>query len=1108
MVGGLGLQFHGSNPRTGMRSSDRHQPGRRAVIRALTGRRGGRAQLRVAVWVGLAALALAGCVSEEDLLSDSQSPPIDDDDPPPGDLSMRAPDDVSGEATGIATDVELGDPDASGGDGQYTFGHDAPAGGFALGNSVVTWTVTDGNGATATDAQQVVLVDTTAPFIEDPADLQTVASGALTPVTLAVPAVSDVVDASPVVVNDQPAGGFPLGTTEVTWMATDASGNSATVLQYVTIVDGDPGGPLTLAAPADRNLEATGATTAVDLGSATASGGMPPLSITNDAPAGGYPLGTTTVTWTVTDMGAMSVTDTQIVLVADTTAPALAVPGAITRTQSSSGGLTAVDLGTATASDLVDPSPALVNDAPGGFPLGATTVTWTASDASGNSRSATQQVTIVAFAPESCESLVEVFADEIYPLLDRADPLTCNGCHTGSAPLATPNGFAFPNSPPGTEDFDVFRAVAMLDAGGQSLVLVKARGGATHTGGDRFPAGNGDPDFLALADFVNRARGCEEEPTGGTEKVELGTPYEQLHRIAGVLASRPPTADEIATVAAATDQASLLSLLDPIIDGMLDEDAFYERVVEMYNDLLLTDQYANSTRNVGSNFALDSFAARNYYETNYSGATRDALRRDTNYGIARAPLELIRHVVRNDRPFTEILTADYTMVNPYAAVIFGVNAGDPDFPFSSDGVRANHDRDEFRPVNRIVQTAGDQSVVPAAGVLATYSYLKRYPTTATNLNRKRARFTLMYFLGTDIEELAPRDALDLGNEVGAIPTYQDPQCTVCHDVMDPVAGLFTKRNNGGDYDIDIVYEWTRTRFGVQRMVPAGFGNTRVNASAQLPDAYLERPLQWLGQRMAADDRFAVQTARKVLRSLTGTAAESAPAVQFVNELRSAFVQSGYDFKALVKRIVTSEFFLARNLAATENPQAYSDLGTGRLMSPEELDRKLTAWLGAGYRWAGPATDSGLRGMHYLPYGGIDSDEIISRPTSATALIDGIQERIANQVACERVARDLRSGGPLFPDAGVGDTPDTQAGRNAIRANIRYLHRYLLGEDLAATDPEIESSYQLFVAARALGETNIPTECRGGGGSTDTQRTVLPWMALVTYLLGDYRFVYD
>ena len=32
--------------------------------------------------------------------------------------------------------------------------------------------------------------------------------------------------------------------------------------------------------------------------------------------------------------------------------------------------------------------------------------------------------------------------------------------------------------------------------------------------------------------------------------------------------------------------------------------------------------------------------------------------------VAREALELIAHVVREDRPFTEILTADYTLVNP------------------------------------------------------------------------------------------------------------------------------------------------------------------------------------------------------------------------------------------------------------------------------------------------------------------------------------------------------------------------------------------------------------------------------------------------------------
>ena len=65
------------------------------------------------------------------------------------------------------------------------------------------------------------------------------------------------------------------------------------------------------------------------------------------------------------------------------------------------------------------------------------------------------------------------------------------------------------------------------------------------------------------------------------------------------------------------------------------------------------------------------------------------------------------------------------MVNPYTAVIYGVNAGDTNFPFSSDGVRANHDRDDFRPVSRIVQTAGDHRLrVPMAGVLGTHSYLR------------------------------------------------------------------------------------------------------------------------------------------------------------------------------------------------------------------------------------------------------------------------------------------------------------------------------------------------------------------------------------------------
>ena len=35
-------------------------------------------------------------------------------------------------------------------------------------------------------------------------------------------------------------------------------------------------------------------------------------------------------------------------------------------------------------------------------------------------------------------------------------------------------------------------------------------------------------------------------------------------------------------------------------------------------------------------------------------------------------MKLIEHIVRNDRPFTEIVTADYIMVSPYTARGYGI----------------------------------------------------------------------------------------------------------------------------------------------------------------------------------------------------------------------------------------------------------------------------------------------------------------------------------------------------------------------------------------------------------------------------------------------------
>ena len=80
---------------------------------------------------------------------------------------------------------------------------------------------------------------------------------------------------------------------------------------------------------------------------------------------------------------------------------------------------------------------------------------------------------------------------------------------------------------------------------------------------------------------------------------------------------------------------------------------------------------------------------------------------------------------------------------------------------------------------------------PHAGILTTFQYLRRYPTTETNRNRLRGRMYYQQFLGVDVLELAARvkDAAAVTAKF-EIPTMQASECVVCHRTLDPVAGLF------------------------------------------------------------------------------------------------------------------------------------------------------------------------------------------------------------------------------------------------------------------------------------------------------------------------------
>jgi uncharacterized protein YjiK len=230
--------------------------------------------------------------------------------------------------------------------------------------------------------------DHTPPSITAPADMTIEATGILTPVSTGQATATD--DSGIAQISSNAPTKFPLGITMITWTATDNGGNVAKAVQKITIVDTTP--PV-LTAPQDVTIEAkTPDHNSVDLGLPAVNDVVGVESVTNDAPPY-FPLGKTTVTWKALDSSGNTATATQVITVKDTTPPVIHAPTDITQ-EASSANANTVNLGNATVTDngIIK---SVTNNAPSVFPLGKTTVTWTATDQSENSASATQVVNIV-----------------------------------------------------------------------------------------------------------------------------------------------------------------------------------------------------------------------------------------------------------------------------------------------------------------------------------------------------------------------------------------------------------------------------------------------------------------------------------------------------------------------------------------------------------------------------------------------------------------------------------------------------------------------------------------------------------------------------------------
>ena len=297
---------------------------------------------------------------------------------------------------------------------------------FPKGTTTVTWTVTDASGNTATCSFDVTVNDTENPTITCVAN-QTRNTNAGVCSYTAVGTEFDptaFTDNCPgsTISNDYNSAStlagaiFPKGTTTVTWTVTDASGNTATCSFTVTVNDNE-NPTITCVANQTRSTD-PGVCSYTAVGSEfdpTAFGDNCPGSvIINDYNSGStlagaiFPKGTTTVTWTVTDASGLTATCSFDVTVNDTENPTITCVGNQAR-NTNVAVCTYTVVGTEfdpTASGDNCTGTTITNSYNNGttlagaiFPLGSTVVTWTITDAAGNTATCSFTVTVTEAAP-------------------------------------------------------------------------------------------------------------------------------------------------------------------------------------------------------------------------------------------------------------------------------------------------------------------------------------------------------------------------------------------------------------------------------------------------------------------------------------------------------------------------------------------------------------------------------------------------------------------------------------------------------------------------------------------------------------------------------------
>ncbi len=483
-------------------------------------------------------------------------------------------------------------------------------------------------------------------------------------------------------------------------------------------------------------------------------------------------------------------------------------------------------------------------------------------------------------------------------------------------------------------------------------------------------------------------------------------------------------------------------------------------------------------------------------------------------GTTEEPLRLVEYIVTNDLPFTDLVTAQYALVDDVTANMYGV-------PY------------DFESAEKWQMSAWHDER-PKAGILSSAQVFRRWESNGSNFHRARANMVARELICEDFDhrDILVPGGIDIADEAAvAYAVRTETACIGCHQALDPLAGYFwgykqlIHRNFvGQSIDMGCEFDWSNgavPEFGASYLYEYYCYPIQQYSA---PDEFLwqqwglpepsyygtpARDLKEVGELIADDPRFSECQVRQFY-GYYGQVDPTEVDIGTALDLQASFEDSGFDARQLaIDSVLRDEFAILRS----NDPVNFPVPAGGGLLTvrPEQYARiveDLTGW-----RWmavgdqadcnsgsnntvqvygnqcwgAVDLSDSDLYGFRAMS-GGIDG-VTVSRPThTATPTKLLTMSALAADAAGYVVTNDFAL--PATSRRLLWAVESSTVDEASIRAQLAQLHLRILAEFVAADSPQVDLSYGVF--AFAMSENPDPAAA---------------WKLTLTAMLQDPRMTF-